>query len=56
VLEPDAMDIEVAAVHQAFVQGLRARGGEIRRSSPVIGLSGRGETWVVTTPWANRRA
>ena len=52
VLEPDAMDIDVAAAHQAFVQGMRARGGEIRRSSPVVGVSranGR-DVWTVTTP------
>ena len=50
VLEPDAMDIDVAAVHQTFVQGMRARGGEIRRSSPVVGMTRTGDTWVVTTP------
>src|SRR5258706_9011743 len=27
VLEPDAMDIDVAALHQAYVQEVRARGG-----------------------------
>jgi D-arginine dehydrogenase len=50
VLEPEAMDIDVAAVHQTFVQGLRARGGEIRRSSPVVALARSGGGWVVTTP------
>ncbi|MEY2420964.1 MAG: D-arginine dehydrogenase [Acidimicrobiaceae bacterium] len=50
VLEPDAMDIDVAAVHQTFVQGMRARGGEIRRSAPVASLARTGTTWVVTTP------
>jgi D-arginine dehydrogenase len=50
MLEPEAMDIDVAALHQTFVQGMRARGGEIRRSSPVVGLSRTGSTWVVTTP------
>ena len=50
VLEPDAMDIDVAALHQTFVQGMRARGGEIRRSSPVIGLARAAGRWIVTTP------
>ena len=34
VFEPDAMDIDVAALHQAYVRGVRQRGGEIVRSSP----------------------
>jgi D-arginine dehydrogenase len=50
VLEPEAMDIDVAALHQTFVRGMRARGGEIRRSSRVVGLTRSGNTWVVTTP------
>ncbi len=28
MLEPDAMDIDVAALHQAYVRGLRQRGGD----------------------------
>ena len=32
MLEPDAMDIDVAALHQAYVRGVRLRGGEIVRS------------------------
>lgn len=50
VLEPDAMDIDVAALHQTYVQGMRARGGEIRRSSPVIAMERQGDAWIVTTP------
>jgi D-arginine dehydrogenase len=50
MLEPDAMDIDVAAAHQAFVQGMRARGGEIRRSAAVIGLAPSRDTWTITTP------
>jgi len=50
VLEPDAMDIDVAALHQTYVQGMRARGSEIHRSSPVTALERVGDHWSVTTP------
>ena len=50
MLEPDAMDIDVAALHQAYVRGTRRRGGEILRSSPVIGLRRDRGNWLVETP------
>ena len=50
VLEPDAMDIDVAALHQTYVRGMRGLSGEIHRSSPVIALARSGDTWTVTTP------
>ena len=50
VLEPDAMEMDVAGLHQAFVRGLRARGGEIRTSSPVMGLGPRSGGWRVELP------
>jgi D-arginine dehydrogenase len=49
VLEPDAMDIDVAALHQAYVRGLRQRGGQIVRSAPVVDLRRDGDTWGVAT-------
>lgn len=36
--EPGAADIDVAALHQTYVRGIRARGGEIRRRAPVTAL------------------
>jgi D-arginine dehydrogenase len=48
--EPEAADMDVAAIHQAFVRGIRRNGGEIRTSSPVTALHRTGEGWVVTTP------
>ena len=36
VLEPDAMDIDVAALHQTYVRGMRGLSGEIHRSSPSL--------------------
>src|SRR5204863_1278329 len=50
VIEPDAMDIDVAALHQMYVQGLRSRGGQILRATPVIGLDRVGSQWNVATP------
>ncbi len=50
VLEPDAMEMDVAGLHQAFVRGLRAAGGTIATSSPVTGLARVGERWRVSLP------
>lgn len=49
VLEPEAHDIDVHALHQGFIAGLRRRGGTITTSSPVIGLERAGSGWRVTT-------
>ncbi len=43
--EPDAADIDVAALHQTYVRGIRVRGGEIRRAAPVTALSPTGDGW-----------
>jgi D-arginine dehydrogenase len=50
VLEPDAMDIDVAALHQAYVQGLRARAGTIHRNAPVVAIERGDNGWRVRTP------
>lgn len=47
--EPDAMDIDVHALHQGFLRGLRARGGEVVCNAEVIALERGGEDWVVET-------
>jgi len=49
VLEPDSSDIDVAGLHQAFVRGLRRRGGEIRTSSRVDSVEPDGAGWRVHT-------
>jgi D-arginine dehydrogenase len=36
--EPGAADMDVAAIHQAFVRGMRRAGAEIRTSAPVTAL------------------
>lgn len=50
VLEPDAMDIDVHALHQGFVRGIRARGGTIRTEAAVLALDRDGSDWSVETP------
>ncbi len=50
VLEPNAMDIDVHALHQGFLSGLRTRGGKLATGSPVVGLERLGRGWRVTTP------
>lgn len=47
LLEPDAMELDVHALHQGFVAGLRQRGGTIRRGQPVARLDQMGNRWEV---------
>ncbi|HSG80493.1 MAG TPA: FAD-binding oxidoreductase [Acidimicrobiia bacterium] len=49
-LEPDAMNIDVHALHQGYLGRLRRHDGRIEVRSPVTGLAQRGTTWHVTTP------
>jgi D-arginine dehydrogenase len=50
IYEPTARDIDVAALHQAFVRIARGNGAEIRLSTPVTGLAAIGNRWRVSTP------
>jgi D-arginine dehydrogenase len=47
VWEPTVLDLDVAAVHQGFVRGLRAAGGIILTSYRVSSLTRRDGSWVV---------
>lgn len=47
--EPDAMDIDVHALHQGFLRGLRARGSEVVCNAEVVALEREGQTWRVET-------
>ena len=49
VLEPEALDLDVAALHQGFVRGLRAAGATILTSCRATGLNRRGNQWLVAT-------
>lgn len=48
IYEPDAMDLDVAGLHQLFVRGLRHHGGAIHVSSPVVAVEPSGSRWRVT--------
>ncbi|SMH47354.1 NAD(P)/FAD-dependent oxidoreductase [Azospirillum agricola] len=50
VWEPDARDIDVHALHQGYLRGLKARGGRIVTDAGVSGLARRDGLWVVDTP------
>jgi D-arginine dehydrogenase len=45
-----AMEIDVHAVHQAYVGGLRRRGGQVRAASALAGAARDGSGWRLTTP------
>ena len=49
VWEPDAMDMDVHAIHQGYLRGLRARGGEVVTDAELTGLSRRDGTWRAET-------
>ncbi len=48
--ERQAADLDVAALHQAFVRGMRRSGATIRTTSPVRGLDRRRDMWRVKVP------
>jgi D-arginine dehydrogenase len=50
MLKPAAMDIDVDALHQGFLRGLRARGGRVLARAGVRGLRWRGGRWHADTP------
>jgi D-arginine dehydrogenase len=45
--ERDAMDIDVAALHQGFLRGLRSRGGEVLTGARVTAARRDGDCWIV---------
>jgi D-arginine dehydrogenase len=49
VWEPDAADMDVAAIHQAYVRQLRSNGGTIVTSSEVTAME-RSSAWRIVTP------
>ena len=50
VLEPEAEEIDVAALHQGYLRGLRARGGALMTEAPVTALARNGSLWQAETP------
>jgi D-arginine dehydrogenase len=49
VLDPDAMDIDVHGLHQGYLRGLKARGGQLLTDAQVRGLSRQAGLWQVET-------
>ncbi|MEO6744276.1 MAG: FAD-binding oxidoreductase [Caldimonas sp.] len=47
LLEPDASDIDVHALHQGYLRGLRQRGGRVVGDAEVRALTRRGGIWHV---------
>jgi D-arginine dehydrogenase len=47
VLEPDARSIDVAALLDGFLRGLRARGGEVVKEREVTALVRAGDSWRI---------
>jgi D-arginine dehydrogenase len=54
VWDPDAADIDVAALHQGFVRGLRAREGRVLTGAPLDRASRRGDGWEIVAGAGNR--
>ena len=49
-LEPHAKSIDVHALHQGYLRGIRSRGGSIHTASPVTELAPTASGWRATTP------
>jgi D-arginine dehydrogenase len=47
VLEPDAADMDVDAIHQGFLRGLRRAGGQVVCNAEVTALARAGSAWRV---------
>ncbi len=56
LLEPDACDLDVHAIHQGFLRGLRRAGGELVCDAEVQSLRHDGTHWRVQTPTGHWRA
>ena len=56
VHEPGVTDIDVAALLQAYLRGLRARGGTVATGSRVVALERTGGVWIVGTDAATHRS
>ncbi|MEJ8840102.1 NAD(P)/FAD-dependent oxidoreductase [Ramlibacter sp. AN1133] len=56
VLEPEAADMDVHAIHQGFLRGLRRAGGAIVCDAEATRIERVGSGWQVTTPQGEFRA
>ena len=54
--EPEAADIDVHALHQGYLRGLRQRGGQVLTHAEVTALERQGDGWALRTyvkPFSN---
>jgi D-arginine dehydrogenase len=56
VLEPDAADMDVHALHQGFLRGIRRQGGEIACRARVDTIERHGSGWVIGAGGREHRA
>lgn len=56
IVEPNALDLDVHAIHQAFLRGLRRKGGKIEVKSDVSAMSLDRSIWTVQTATKEYRA
>ncbi len=54
--EPEALDLDVMALHQGYVRGLRTAGGEIARSAEVGSIARDGAAWSLAAAGRTVRA
>lgn len=54
--EPDAVDMDVHAIHQGFLRGIRRAGGQIVTDAEVTALARAGTKWQVTAGGATYQA
>ena len=50
VLEPESLEIDVAALHQGYLRGLRAQGGRLLTEAGVSALARNCDLWHAETP------
>ena len=50
ILEPNALDLDVHAIHQGFLRGLRNRGGRVVTHAEVVRFRQTDTSWEVHTP------
>ena len=50
ILEPHALDLDVHAIHQGFLRGLRNRGGTVVTNAEVVRFRQTDASWEVHTP------
>ena len=56
VLEPDAMSMDVAALHEGYLRGFKAMGGEIIVNAEILGLNSSSTGWDIETKAGNWKA